>query len=1079
MNSLYTNNQKRYLFFLLLLFVSLPTAAQSDSGKFLPNIVPPSPTAGELGKFGNVPVGLFTGAANLSVPLLSFKTKDLELPISLFYGSNGIKVDEVSSNVGLGWNLNFGGVITRTVRDKNDETTPRLYPPDDLATATEAQRVAFYKAAGQESADTESDLYSFNFNGNSGKFVYDKNKQPVLVNHQKIKIEREGQNNADFLLTTTNGIKYYFTEKETTTFRSSGSGHSVISAAVTAWYLSKIVHPNGSEIYLTYSNYLMEYVASNSQSMAMSYPLMQFSCNNSPYSTLPTLSGITATDMSVQGKKITKIFSNNPVDGYITFDYYAPTMYADIDGNNKIENITLFATASDTIEKIKFDYLKTANQRVFLQDITFRDPTKNYKFEYISPTEFPNRLSYNQDHWGYYNGKENTNLVPKNINEYDLNDLNYGGADKEPDSNFAKIGLLKKIFYPTKGYTEFDYEGNTFWGEKTIYPSKTNIRFKRGPDDKDEISKGGIFTSPIDQRVEFTGYVSYAKGPAPPLGPNGEELPYPDDTGHYIASAQVSNSTLPNEFLEIYTISDRGLRMGYTDYRFTPNQTNTFFFDAKAGQTYNFWLYKDGFFTSANVNINYYATASTTINTNIETGGVRIKSTKDFTAAGTVPVYKRYYYGAKDDINRSSGNKGRTPLYIDLAMQRNPCPPGDGELGVACSYRDLTTLVLSSSSMISLFDTGSSNCFYKYVTISEGGDAFENGGEMKEFTIRRDNFGQSLTGTNVKSAPFTNFGWDNGFEIRSQVFQKKITGKPYVIIAETENNYKLDPSYANEIKGYSVRKDYNEICPSTQTVENISIMEYKTKSYWSYLESTVSKSYDLNGLNPMQTTTNYVYSNPVHLQLTSQNTKSSLAETLETRFYYPQDAAMASEPLIANMIVQNSIDTKLKTEMYKNGTKLSEQKTVYAKDATTSNLLLPKFIYAAKFPNNLTNSLEKKITFDKYDDKGNILQYTLEGGTSVAIIWGYDKTKPIAKVENITSYDQVFAAYNANNDTFRINLPSALITTFTYKPLVGVRTVTDPKGFTTTYEYDGFNRLNVVKDNLGNVVTENLYKYKN
>ncbi|WP_166921323.1 hypothetical protein [Flavobacterium poyangense] len=1074
MNTFYLNNRLNSLFFLLLLFTALQAVAQSDEGKFLPNITPPSPTAGELGKFGNVPVGLFTGAANLSIPLLSFKTKDLESSISLFYGSNGIKVDEVSSNVGLGWNLNFGGVITRTVRDKNDETTLRLYPPDDLAGATEAQRVAFYKAAGQESADTENDLYSFNFNGNSGKFVYDKNKQPVLVNNQKIKIERTGTNNADFLLTDTKGIKYFFTEKETTTFRSSGSGHSVIGASVTAWYLSKMIHPNGSEINLSYEDYYMEYVASQSQSMMMSYPQMQFTCNNAVYSTLPTLSGITDSDMTVLGKRVTKISSNNPTDGYITFSYYAPTMYADIDGNNKIENITLFATANETIEKVKFNYLMTTNQRVFLQEIIFRDPTKNYKFEYTSPNEFPKRLSYSQDHWGYYNGKGNINLVPKNIQEYDLNDINYGGADKEPDGNFAQIGLLKRIFYPTKGYTEFDYESNTFWGEKTTYPPKTTIQFKRVREDHDEILKGGVFTSPIDQRIEFTGYVSYAKGPAPPLGPDGEELPYPDDTGHYIASAKVSNSTSPNEFLEIYTISDRGLTMKYTDYRFTPRVTNRFFFDAKAGQTYNFWLYKDGFYTAASINVNYYATTSTTANTNITTGGVRIKSTKDFTATAAVPVYKRYYYGDKNDINRSSGNKGRTPLYIDISMQRIPCPPGDGGLGVACSYRDLSNLVLSSSSMISLFDTGSSNCFYKYVTVSEGGDAFENGGEMKEFVIRRDNFGQSLTGTIVKSSPLTNLGWDNGLEIKSQVFQKKVTNMPFIVIAETENKYKVDPAYNTEVKSYNVRKDYNETCPNAQTVENLSIMEYKTKGYWFYLESTVSKNYDLNGLNPVESTTTYQYNNPTHIQLTSQSTKSSLGEALESKFYYPQDPAMSAEPLVQTMIAENRLDTKLKTETYKAGIKTSEQKTVYAKEATTNNLLLPKFIYTAKSP----ASLEKKITFDKYDDQGNILQYTLENGTVVAIIWGYNKTKPIAKVENAT-YDQALAAYVANDDTFRANLPNAMITTYTYKPLVGVSTVTDPKGFTTFYEYDDFNRLKVVKDNLGNIVSENQYQYKN
>ncbi|MDX6187772.1 hypothetical protein SGQ83_00280 [Flavobacterium sp. Fl-318] len=1090
MTLLQTHNRISGLLFLLLLFVSLPTVAQPgkfDSVSFLPNIVPPSPTAGELGKFGNVPVGLFTGAPNLSIPLLSFKTKDLESPLSLFYGSNGIKVDEVASNVGLGWNLNFGGVITRTVRDKNDETQTSIYAPDNLKTATYDEKLQFYKAASQDNADTESDIYSFNFNGNSGKFVYDKNKQPVLVNNQKIKIERDPKNKDNFLLTTTNGIQYFFSDKESTIFRTSGAGHSIPTGAVTAWYLSKIVHPNGSEINFTYDEYMMEYVASKSQTLAMSY-FTQLDCSGVTYVKSPTLSGIVSLDMSVIGKKINKIYSNNTHDGYVTFTYSKAGVNEEVDGNSKIENITLINVENDTIESIKFDYLKTTNQRVFLQGITFIDPTKKYAFEYLDQSQFPVRLSNSQDHWGYYNGKSNVNLVDKNISQYGSGfyDFDFNGADKEPNESFAKIGLLKRITYPTKGHTEFDYEGNTYWGEKTTYPAKKTDKYERKEDDRADIEHIYTLTSPIDQRVEFTGYVNYVNGPAPK---EGIEDPY--DTGKETASLQVfcQNESGPN-CPGLYTYTHFGAPVRHDDFRFISGQTNTAYLDVKAGKTYKLHFSKGGMHTSARLFVSYYPTAPITTATNIVTGGIRIRSTKDFTAVGAVPLYKRYYYGSKEDVNHSSGNNGRKPHYMDLSMQRRSCP-------TLCSYADLYDLVVSSSSMMSLFDTGSSNCYYNYVTISEGGDNFENGGEMKEYIVHRDNWvddfddagnpvkvdheinytSRILGSLDIKSAPFTNFGWDNGLEIKSQIFQKKEPNKPFVVVSETENKYKLDPSYSKEVKGYSVRKNYNEICLNPSVVENVSIVEYKTKSYWFYLESSISKNYDLKGLSPIQTRTDYVYNNLNHLNLSSQSTKSSVAETLETKFYYPQD--LPSEPLVTDMIFRNMIDIKLKTEMYKAGTKMSEQKTVYGKDATTGNLLLPKFIYAAKFPNSLTNSLEKKITFDKYDDKGNILQYTPESGISVAIIWGYDKTKPIAKVENITSYDQVFAAYNANDITFRTSLPNALITTFTYKPLVGISTVTDPKGFTTTYEYDDFFRLKVVKDNLGNVVTENLYKYKN
>ncbi|RUT67863.1 hypothetical protein D0817_24005 [Flavobacterium cupreum] len=1073
MHKLLLKHSVKTLFLLSCLFTSAVLLAQTDTGKFLPNITPPSPVAGELGKFGNVPVGLFTGTANISVPLLSFKTKDLESPLSLSYGSNGLKVDEVASNVGMGWNLNVGGVITRTVRDQLDEPITAVYPPDDLPNATNEQRQQFYTAAGQGNADTESDIYSFNFNGNSGKFVYDKNGVPVLINNQKIKIEKTGTGNADFLLTTTNGVKYYFTEKENTAFRNMGAGHSVISGSVTAWYLTKIVHPNKSEVYFTYEDTGMDYTASNSQTFTMAYPQMQEDCNGGIYSSAPVLSGIVAYNMTVSGKRITKIYSNNATDGYITIAYSTVGINEEVDGNSKIEFISQYNAENLLIEKISFNYLKTANTRVFLQNVTFFDPTKKYTFEYISPSAFPQRLSKSQDHWGYYNGKVNTNLVPKNVTEYSLNDLDYNGADKEPDINFAKTGLLSKVVYPTKGYTELEYESNTYWGAKTTYPAKKVDQYKRIPEDTSDLPEVYTLTSAVDQKIVFNGYVTYVRN-GPPLA-EGENDPY--DTGHDIASLQVTCVDTPEPLCPRFYINSRFGPIYYETFNFVRRQTNIFYLDAKAGKTYKLYFSKGGLSTNATLSVSYYPTAPVVTNTNLETGGVRIKTTKDFADASARASYKRYYYGPKDDINHSSGDKGKNAFYTDIFKQRRMCPSDGLSL---CRYVDITFLTMSSSSIISLFDTGSSNCFYKYVTVSEGGDNFENGGESKEFIVHRDDIGNPILGNEIiKSAPLTNFGWDNGLEIKSQVLQKKQTGLPFVVVQENENKYKLDPAYSKEIKSYTVRKNYDELCPQANYVENLSIVEYKTKGYWFYVESSINRSYDLNGLNPIETTTTYQYSNPTHIQLTSQSTKSSLKETLETKYYYPQDAVMASEPQVSEMITTNRIDTPLKTEMFKAGIKQSEQKTEYAKDATTGNLLLPKFIYAAKFPNALPgNALEKKITYDKYDDVGNILQYTLESGMPVAIIWGYNKTKPIAKVENAT-YDQALAAYSLTDPTFRTNLPGAMITTYSYKPLVGITTITDPKGFITTYDYDTYNRLKTVKDNLGNVLSENQYHYKN
>src|SRR5258706_15772099 len=84
--------------------------AQNSPG--LKTFTPPSPNATSLGKYGEVPVSYYTGIPNISVPLYSIKSRDLELPISLNYHAGGIRVEELASWVGLGWTLNAGGVIT-------------------------------------------------------------------------------------------------------------------------------------------------------------------------------------------------------------------------------------------------------------------------------------------------------------------------------------------------------------------------------------------------------------------------------------------------------------------------------------------------------------------------------------------------------------------------------------------------------------------------------------------------------------------------------------------------------------------------------------------------------------------------------------------------------------------------------------------------------------------------------------------------------------------------------------------------------------------------------------------------------
>jgi YD repeat-containing protein len=60
----------------------------------------------------------------------------------------------------------------------------------------------------------------------------------------------------------------------------------------------------------------------------------------------------------------------------------------------------------------------------------------------------------------------------------------------------------------------------------------------------------------------------------------------------------------------------------------------------------------------------------------------------------------------------------------------------------------------------------------------------------------------------------------------------------------------------------------------------------------------------------------------------------------------------------------------------------------------------------------------------------------------------------------------------------RIALPNSLITTYTYNSYGKPNSITDPKGQTSYFEYDELQRLIKVKDQDGNILSENEYHFR-
>jgi hypothetical protein len=185
---------------------------------------------------------------------------------------------------------------------------------------------------------------------------------------------------------------------------------------------------------------------------------------------------------------------------------------------------------------------------------------------------------------------------------------------------------------------------------------------------------------------------------------------------------------------------------------------------------------------------------------------------------------------------------------------------------------------------------------------------------------------------------------------------------------------------------------------------------------------------------------------------------------------------------------------------------ISRAETVYPTSIPTAqagNLVLPLSVKSYDLQNPTVSSTE--VTYDKYDLKGNLQQYTTKDGISTTIIWGYNQTQPIAKIvgaklsdlqqsmiDTIVNASNTDASATSNNDEtvlltalddFR-KLPALLnaqVTTYTYDLLIGVRSITPPSGIREVYLYDTANRLMEIRENnqTGKLLKEFKYNYKN
>lgn len=1105
---------KKIVLIFMLLSASNSLFSQTGEDLEIPNFTPPSPTAYELGRFGEIPIGMFTGSPNVSVPLVDFKSKKISIPVSLNYSSNGIRVDQLCTKVGLGWNLFAGGIISRTVNQNPDELRAYEHPPivnDNFFTSDWIDY--FFDMAYQIDGisqplpiDGEPDIFSFNFMGRTGKFTFNNQHEIVLLDDISLKVIYDPESQGGFLITDEQGIKYYFQDKENTRIDVIGGqtqynnlGHSM----TTSWSLSRIEAPNNEVIYFEYDDESYTYVVSQSQH-AFVYETNYVSSVGCAFCTVPVLppteSPIINNQMLVEGKKLSKISTNNPIHGSVNFLYNQT--HPEVTNYSLLTSVTLKDKLNNTIENINLSY-SNVNDRMFLNEVSFLDPEKEYNFEYHDLYQFPDRLSKSKDHWGYYNGKNNNKLYPiqtgpNNHIENRFAPIFGSGADKEVDENKAKKGLLKKITYPTKGYTELEYESNSYYkSEEVISQEYTHMVVSTDANDPVFAEKSESITFDAAENLSVPvqilfgiNYQSCTNETHPDEADRKffikiEDLTNPGD------SDIITKSTNPIGEYDTLAITEE-------EASYNNNNNISYFFNFKANRTYRITISVFYQCLYGVLNFTYPNGPVQIISSNKKSGGLRVSKTINYDNNNKVTSLKKYHYASKDDLNRSSGDISYLPNYMSKFTTTGECI--NQSSGMCCSW-SANYIRLNSNNLNVLYRSSLQTTRYQYVTVSEDAEDFSNGGIEYKFKIGPTQPGTHVFGIYSEVYSEAQWSWGDGLELEKTYF--KSDGTDFKTVYKETNNYIRDTRIEETISGFKVSRKFFLPCRSFYTTDpveqdfivaqdELNVTRYYINVNWTYLSSKTVENYNVDGNDPLISVTNYYFDNPDHAQLNRTEITNSKQELLKKQTLFPQDIPVnerttAEETLIA----QNRIGLPIKILSYKNNGSsdilLSNLYNQYYDWG--NNLVATQKVKAAKE----NDALEDRIQYHDYDTVGNPLVVSKIDGSKISYIWGYDDQYPIAKIEN-ASYAEIATALslpNANavealdeNDMVLINslrthLPEAMVTTYTFQPLVGVTSIIDPKGHITSYEYDEFNRLEFVKDHEGKLISENKYHYKN
>lgn len=982
-----------------------------------------SPTTASLTKAGQVSLNLSAGQLDYSIPFYEIRLGDFHWPIRLNYQYSGLRLEELTGEVGLGWSFDgLGATVTRQVRGLPDEH-PRGYYGAESRRNYVFQSQSIGDLPLQIIQDFTSGLYdsepdkfivtvgdlSFSF------FISSISCSTCPLADQQLSVS----SNADLAKINFNwnrievidadGVQYIFEEIERSTFYSSDLyNQEKMQDYPSAWHISSIKIPSGQQAIFQYQHKIIQQFSHSEiyeRTLNPNGERIQVNCsslggiNNSGYSK----------DLMVRDLNHQQFWSATEIDTPLleSISWEAEnklTIFRNQNFNSRliplIQSVEITNSRNRKIKSAALSYQHQA--RSLLSRVTINQD-EIYDFSYY-PVNIPLILQplsgaittadqnpYAQDYWGYANGKGNPSSIPEL------------GGDRRSDFISMIQGALREINWPTGGATKIDYEQNEvrisaedFLDIEPIAPNR-EFTFSLFTENREAKSSSATFEfkkvtyAKISHQALIRGTSSFL---------TAEFIPRSGCAGincqTYYTYAEQMRSKYPEQaprFVPVFGVSLTGdvITTGCGDFQACAYEDVDQWIRIEPGiylveasirdSDYGLFRMYINFFDPdpENKSPAFYAVPS---------GGIRVARTKDCPDPGSESgcTQKMYRYVAEDGFS-SGMNMSKLDLEfnyqvydaVDCRERSGPNDSGSSQLpllfewnypAIRKSFRSINPIVFHAGSPV----------YYSRVEILD---------DLLAMTGREVRYFKPTTWGLTGSYPFV------------PVPRDLVHG----VVWKTEWNNRDGDNVKNLVSEHSVRGIAAAIPPGL--VFGISRQyRYIPILFSQQPEETIRSSYLMQKYLPEQSTKRLLLSEREsdtpgisrarffrynsQLQLAADSITDRYGNTIVNQYQYPQEI---SDPLLQALALKNRIAQPVRTSRIINGKVRRVKQTIFKDWMSDGQLVEPLRQEMWKDGIQIT---EKEI--QRYHSKGKPVNWTERDGLNRTLIWDENQEQILAEI---------------------------------------------------------------------------------